>query len=111
MTEMPLAYGYMRTPDDADDKEIDRIEQQLYDYAVFAGLEMVGVHCEQSDVLAPDRLVEILERKNIRHVIVASLEQISDHPAMKIVIVQLIQFSAGARLHEADRFKDQGDEA
>ncbi|MDQ0776324.1 hypothetical protein QF026_004790 [Streptomyces aurantiacus] len=111
MTEMPLAYGYMRAPDDADDKEIERIEQQLYDYAALADLEMVGVYCEQSDVLAPHRFVEVLERESIRHVIVPSLPQISDHPAIQVVIVQLIQFSAGARLHDASRFMEQDDEA
>ena len=101
MTDAPKAFGYIRLRNDTDDHELALIENGIIKFAEAHDLRLVHTHYEEGPGIAPSRLVRRLIRDNIRHVIVLSLEQITEHPLMQLLVLEAITEDAGALLHEA----------
>lgn len=100
MNELPIAYGYMRVRQEASDQELKLIDDQLHAYAEAHNLWLTYTHYEWGLGISPERLVRRLIRDDVRHVIVPSLTQITEHPLMRLVVSEWITWDAGALLYE-----------
>lgn len=109
MTEKPIAYGYMRVREDASDQELLLIEDRLHDYAETHGLRLVHTYYEDGPGISPNRLVRRLIRDDVRHVIVPSLVQISEHPLLRLLVSEAISLDAGALLYETSEIHGRAD--
>lgn len=99
MTDKPTAYGYMRVPKNASDDEVRVLEEQIMSYAVRCGFDLRGIHLEHDDgVIMLEPMAKILDEDGVGHVIVPSLENLSTHMAVQIMMIQVIH-AAGAALH------------
>ncbi|MFE5191818.1 hypothetical protein [Streptomyces sp. NPDC056628] len=103
------AYGYMRLRADASDDELVVVESQLYSCAGKHGLRLVDTYYEEGPGIAPSRLIRRLIREDVRHVVVASLAQITEHPMMQLLVSEAIALDAGALLYEASEFREQAE--
>jgi hypothetical protein len=102
MTPPPVAYGYMRVLDGMPDQEVRLIENRLRAYATAHGLELAAVHGEYDDgVTDLGSLLSVLVRHGAAHVIVPSLDQITDHVVIQAAVAAAITHDAGATLHIA----------
>jgi hypothetical protein len=101
MADKPLAYGYMRLRPDVQEDELVVIDRQMYSCAERYGLRLVDVHYDEGPGIAPSRLVRRLVRDDVRHVVVPSLAQITEHPLMQLLVSESITLDAGALLYEA----------
>ncbi|MEU6757581.1 recombinase family protein [Streptomyces sp. NPDC046685] len=109
MNELPIAYGYMRVRQEADDQELQLIEDRLHACAASHGLRIIDTHYEWGPGIAPQRLVRRLIKDDIRHVIVPSLVQITEHPLMQLFVSEWITLDVGALLYEASSVYGQVD--
>ncbi|QMU68905.1 recombinase family protein [Streptacidiphilus sp. P02-A3a] len=101
MTVKPLIYGYMRVTDDMADKEVRLIEKQLITFADAEGYCLAIIFHEQGGAMAAlDELLCELQRSEAKHVVVASLEQLSDHPLLQSSFLREITVVGGAVLHQ-----------
>lgn len=100
MTDTPVAYGYMRVHAGLGDDELRLMEEELSKYAEARGLELAHVLYEGDPGVSPDQLVRQLLRDDVRHVIVPSLEQITEHRIIGELLETAIEREAGAVLHE-----------
>jgi hypothetical protein len=107
--ELPTAYGYMRVRRDADDQELMLVEDRMRVCAASNGLRIVRTHYEWGPGLQPHQLVRRLIQNDVRHVIVPSLVQITEHPLMQLVVSEWITLDAGALLYEASSIYGQVD--
>ncbi len=97
----PLIYGYMRVTNEMDDQEVRLIEQQLITFAKAEGYCMGTIFYECGGAMAAlTELLEELGRTEARHVVVASLGQLSDHPLLQSSFHREITIYGGARLHQ-----------
>ncbi|MDQ0935987.1 hypothetical protein [Streptomyces turgidiscabies] len=101
MTDAPKAFGYIRLCNDTDDHELALIENGIIKFAEAHGLQLVHTHYEEGPGIAPSRLIRRLIHDDIRHVIVLSLGQITEHPLMQLLVLEAITEDAGALLYEA----------
>ncbi|MFF5004755.1 hypothetical protein ACFY3G_18225 [Streptomyces phaeochromogenes] len=102
-----IAYGYMRLRADVDEDELAVIEGQLYGCAEKHGLRLADMYYEDGPGIAPSRLIRRLIRDDVRHVIVPSLVQITEHPLLQLLVSETITLDAGALLYEASEFREQ----
>ncbi|WP_411080862.1 hypothetical protein [Streptomyces sp. cmx-18-6] len=100
MTDNPIAYGYVRVRPDVDEEELRLVENELGKYAEAHGLELDCIHYEDGPGIRPGRLVRRLLRNGVRHVIVPSLAQITEHRIVGESVEEAIEWDAGAVLHE-----------
>lgn len=91
----------MRLRADADEQELLLIEDRMHDCADAHGLRLVATHYEEGPGIAPGRLIRRLIAGDIRHVIVPSLMQITEHPLLRFMVAEAITLDAGALLYEA----------
>ncbi|MFG2377627.1 recombinase family protein [Streptomyces sp. NPDC048504] len=110
MTESPTAYGYMRVPKDASDNEVRALEEQIESYAQRCGFDLRGIHEEHDGVLMLDLMARTVQEDNVKHVIVPSLENLSTHLAVQVVMVQMIH-AAGAALHNVSAAAGDADDS
>ncbi|MFJ6723406.1 hypothetical protein ACIQPQ_00665 [Streptomyces sp. NPDC091281] len=108
MTHAPKAYGYVRLRPDAGERELLHIDRLLRHCADRHALRIVGILYEEGPGLSPDRLIRRLGRDGIRHVVVPSLRQITEHPPLRRHLARAIILGAGARLYEADPLAGAG---
>ncbi|MGJ5826014.1 hypothetical protein [Streptomyces ossamyceticus] len=101
MKEKPIAYGYMRVRKEASDQELKLIDDQLHAYAQAHNLWMTYTYYEWGPGISPHLLVRRLIRDDVRHVIVPSLVQITEHPLMQFIVSESVTLDAGALLYEA----------
>ena len=99
----------MRLRPDVDEEELVIIESQLHACAEKRGLRLTDTYYEEGPGIAPSRLVRRLIRDDVRHVIVASMEQITEHPLLQLLVSEAITLDAGALLYEASEFREQVD--
>lgn len=109
MNTTPIAYGYMRLRADVGEDELTLIESQLYGCAEKHGLRLIDTYYEEGPGIAPSRLIRQLIRDDVRHVIVPSLVQITEHPLLQLLVSETITLDAGALLYEASEFREQAD--
>jgi hypothetical protein len=91
----------MRVRPDADDEELLLIGDRLHACAALHGLRITDTHYEWGPGIAPQHLVRRLIKDDVRHVIVPSLMQITEHPLMQLLVSEWITLDAGALLYEA----------
>lgn len=101
MTSEPRAFGYMRLRADADEQELLIIEGRMYECAQAHGLRLIATHYEDGHGIAPSRLIRRLIAGDVRHVVVPSLMQITEHPLLRLMVAEAITLDAGALLYEA----------
>lgn len=101
MNELPIAYGYMRVRREADDQELQLIEDEMRRFAVAQGLRLVYIHYESGPGISPGRLARRLIRDDVRHVIVPTLAQITEHPLLQTIVAEAITLDGGALLYKA----------
>ena len=96
----PLMYGYLRVPSDAEDDEIDCIEQQLKCYAATEGFSYAMTFYEYSpgSRAALAELTHELRRAGARHVVVPSLAHLSAHPLLCTLVVESLGERADVRV-------------
>ena len=91
----------MRIADNMHDDVIEIILNRIYEYANNYGLELDEIHFEygtgRTDVRA---LRSFLRRKGATHVIIPSIEQITEHIAVQAAVTSTIVLGAGAMLHQ-----------
>jgi len=109
MTKNLIAYGYMRVHNSASDQELMLIENQLHAYARAHDLWLTDIHYEWGPGISPQHLVRRLIRDEVRHVIVPSLVQITEHPLMQVVVLDGITLDAGALLYETSEIHGRAD--
>ncbi|WP_433891178.1 hypothetical protein [Streptomyces sp. CA-111067] len=108
-TGRAVAYGYMRVPRAMEDEEIQVIERRMEEYAVSQQLEIMATHYEYGDgTTNVSDLVYFLRRNNAEHVIVPSMEQITDHLVIQSIVTTAIVDGIGATLHEASEESPSG---
>lgn len=107
MKKSPIAYGYMRVRRDASDQELKLIDDRLHACADAHGLWLTHTHYEWGPGIEPHRLVRRLIQDDVRHVIVPSLMQITEHPLMRLMVSEWITLDAGALLYEASAVSGQ----
>lgn len=100
MKKEPIAYGYMRVRQEASDQELKLIEDRMHAYADARGLRLTYTHYEWGPGLQPHYLIRRLIQDDVRHVIVPSLMQITEHPLMQAIVADWISLDAGALLYE-----------
>lgn len=101
MTDAPIAYGYVRIRPEANEDELRLVEKELNNYADAHGLALARVYYEEGVGIEPNRMVRRLARDNVHHLVVSSLEQITDHRLIGEMVEAVIEGEAGAVLHEA----------
>lgn len=109
MTSTPIAYGYVRVRKEASDQELKLIDDQLHAYARAHNLWLTYTHYEWGPGISPGRLVRRLIRDDVRHVIVPSLMQITEHPLMQLLVSEWITLDAGALLYETSEIHGRAD--
>lgn len=109
MTSESRAFGYMRLRADADEQELVIIEDEMHNCAEAYGLRLVDTYYEEGPGIAPSRLIRRLIRDDVRHVVVPSLVQITEHPFMQVWISDAIRLDAGAQLYEASEMCRRAD--
>ncbi|MYU10655.1 hypothetical protein GTZ78_08095 [Streptomyces sp. SID8361] len=109
MTEKPIAWGYVRLRDDTDDQELILIEDGIFKFAEAHGLRLTHTYYEEGPGISPSRLVRRLIREDVRHVIVPSLVQITEHPLMQLLVSEAITLDAGALLYETSEVHGRAD--
>lgn len=101
MTDNPIAYGYVRVRPDVGDDDLRLIEKELHTYAEAHALRLAYIHYDGGPGLTPSDLVRRLLRNDVRHVIMSSLSQITEHRLLALRVEEAIEWDAGAELHEA----------
>ncbi|WP_216587744.1 hypothetical protein [Streptomyces brasiliscabiei] len=109
MTSTPIAYGYMRVRREATDQELKLIDDQLHAYAQAHNLWMTYTYYEWGPGISPHLLVRRLIRDDVRHVIVPSLVQITEHPLMQLLVSEAITLDGGALLYETSGIHGRAD--
>ena len=101
-TMKPLIYGYMRVTEDMGDGEIHIIETQLVNYAAGKGFDLATIFHEydSGSLAAFGELLQQMRRARAHHLVVASLEQLTDHPLIQNILVCEAKMHARAALHE-----------
>ncbi len=95
----PVAYGYLRVSDDHEDDEIRQLERGLYKLAQGEGFRLASIFYEYEPGChgAFIELVEELKRGQARHVVMPSLDHLSDHSLLQVNrIMHLV--TVGARV-------------
>ncbi|MFF2534498.1 recombinase family protein [Streptomyces cyaneofuscatus] len=101
MTDTAIAYGYVRIRPEVDEDELRFMEKELSTYADAHGLNLARIYYDDGPGIAPDRMVRRLARDDVHHLVVSSLEQITDHRLIGEMMEEAIEDEAGAVLHEA----------
>ncbi|MFJ8400171.1 hypothetical protein ACIQ9K_06785 [Streptomyces microflavus] len=101
MTDTPIAYGYVRIRCDVAEDELRLVEKELSSYADAHGLDLARIYYDDGPGITPDRMVQRLVRDAVRHVIVPSLAQITEHRLVGELMEAAVEREAGATLHEA----------
>ncbi|MDN3263291.1 hypothetical protein QWJ26_26475 [Streptomyces sp. CSDS2] len=91
----------MRLREDATEQELLLIEGRMYECAQAHGLHLVATYYEEGPGVTPSRLIRKLIRDDVRHVVVPSLMQITEHPLLGLMVAEAITLDAGALLYEA----------
>jgi DNA invertase Pin-like site-specific DNA recombinase len=101
-TMKPLIYGYLRVTDDMDDLEVRLLESQMYTFAEREGYCMAAIFYEydSGSQAAFAELLHELQRSEAHHVVVPSLEQLSDSQIVQALMVDQCELDAGAAVHE-----------
>ncbi|MER6284440.1 hypothetical protein [Streptomyces sviceus] len=97
---LPIAVGYLRVDPTAPDGEVEEQEAQLHDYAKQRDFDLRHIEWERTGVIALGRLVGLVEKYRAEHVLVLSMENITNHPIVELVIREAVCLDAGAELHE-----------
>ncbi|MFE1887217.1 hypothetical protein [Streptomyces microflavus] len=101
MTGTPIAYGYVRIHPEVDEDELRLVEKELSTYAAAHGLDLARIYYEEGTGIEPNRMVRRLTRDDVHHLVVSSLEQITEHRLVAEMVEAVIEGEAGAVLHEA----------
>ncbi|MFE7456248.1 hypothetical protein [Streptomyces sp. NPDC057554] len=101
MTDTSIAYGYARIRTEVDEDELRLVEKELSTYADAHGLDLARIYYDDGPGIAPDRMVRRLTRDGVHHLVVSSLEQITDHRLIREMVEEAIEGEASAVLHEA----------
>ena len=91
----------MRVRREASDQELKLIDDRMHACAEAHGLRLTYTHYEWGPGIQPHLLVRRLIRDKVRHVIVPSLMQITEHPLMQFIVSESVTLDAGALLYEA----------
>ncbi|QYA94400.1 hypothetical protein KZO11_12135 [Streptomyces anulatus] len=101
MTDTSIAYGYVRIRPEVDEDELRLVEKELSTYADAHGLDLARIYYEEGAGIEPKRMVRRLTRDDVHHLVVSSLEQITEHRLVAEMVEAVIEGEAGAVLHEA----------
>lgn len=94
------AYGYLRVLN-LPDGEVEVLEKQLDEYAKAHNLVLLDVRKERYRLLRLSEFTAWLLERDIRHLIVPSVEHVTTHPIAKMLFCEAVYLDAGAELHEA----------
>ncbi|WP_407561237.1 recombinase family protein [Streptomyces sp. 184] len=103
----PIAYGYLRVGTDGTGEQVRRLEDGIRAYAEHRGLALRGIYRETGSGLRLDRMASTVQGAGATHVILPSLEQITNHLAIQAAVIALLHV-VGARLHLLDRAREVG---
>lgn len=109
MPEHHEAWGYVRLRDNLDDYALVVIESGISRFAETHALHLVHTYYEEGPGISPGRLVRRLIRDDVRHVIVPSLVQITEHPYLQLLVSEAITLDAGALLYETSEIHGRAD--
>lgn len=94
------AYGYLRVPH-ASREEVALLEKQLEEYAEEHSLDLRQVHHERHRALRVGNLADWLLGGGVQHLIVPSMDHVSEHPIARLVFYEAVCLDARAEVHEA----------
>lgn len=94
------AYGYLRVLDATAD-EVEVLEKQLDEYAKAHNLVLLDIRKDRYRLLRLGELSAWLIERDIRHLIIPSIEHITDHPIARMLFYEAVYMDAYAELHEA----------
>lgn len=97
----PLAYGYLRLSPEIDDGTVRVIELKLKQYAEALGFEFATYFYEDRSgcFSAWNELLTEVQRADVHHVIVPSLNHLTSHPILRLSLLQRAQ-EAKVEVHE-----------
>jgi DNA invertase Pin-like site-specific DNA recombinase len=97
----PLVYGYLRICGDESDQDLQRLEQQIGDFAEAKGYCFATIFYETDNgrQAAFGELIEALKRTETRDVIVPSMDHISAHPALLCLMLTRLATEANAHVY------------
>lgn len=94
------AYGYLRVLGATAD-EIEVLEKQLDEYAKAQNLVLLDIRKDRYRLLRLGELEAWLIEQQVQHLIIPSVEHVTEHPIAKMMFCQTVYLDAGAELHEA----------
>ncbi|GHJ41358.1 hypothetical protein Sm713_69670 [Streptomyces sp. TS71-3] len=94
----PLIYGYMRSPDEVSDSELDHALSEMERFAEAEGFcyATTFFECQEGSRSAFEELVAELKRAEARHVVVPSLDHLSGHQLLRDHMVERLERVANA---------------
>lgn len=98
--EMEPAYGYLRALDLPTD-EVEALEKQLHEYAYTHDLRMLEIRKDRYRLLRLRELAAWLIESDVQHLIIPSMEHITNHPIARMMFCEAVCLDARAELHEA----------
>jgi len=103
----PLAYGYMRVPDDTPDELACELQQAIKRQAEDEGYCLVSIYYEDvpCTMHAWSQLVEELERTEAHTVIVPTEDHLSTNKIMRDSMITMLSLHAGAWVLVADHHR------
>jgi DNA invertase Pin-like site-specific DNA recombinase len=98
----PLAYGYMSVSPDVDDKTIRQVEQKLKGCAEAQDLSFAAIFHEFTSGSFTEwrELVRELQRAEAHHVIMPSLNHLTQHMVLRQSLLDQLEHEAKAEVHE-----------
>ncbi|MBK3640462.1 hypothetical protein [Streptomyces sp. MBT33] len=77
------------------------LEKQLEEYAKAHNLDLQQVHREKYRALRVGNLADWLLGGGVQHLIVPSMDHVSEHPIARLVFYEAVCLDARAEVHEA----------
>ncbi|WP_262064038.1 hypothetical protein [Streptomyces sp. STR69] len=98
--ELEPAFGYLRVHD-ASSEEVALLEKQLKEYAEAHNLKLRQIYRERHSALRVGGLGDWLVEGGVQHLIVPSMDHVSEHPIARLVFYEAVCLDARAEVHEA----------
>lgn len=99
-SELEPAFGYLRVHD-ASREEVALLEKQLEEYAKAHNLNLRQIYRERHSALRIGGLGDWLVEGGVQHLIVPSMDHVSEHPIARLVFYEAVCLDARAEVHEA----------
>ncbi|MFJ8252973.1 hypothetical protein [Streptomyces sp. NPDC094466] len=96
----PVALGYVHAKPPVTAATLAADERQIHDYANKRGYNLCHIEWEFEGNIALGRLIGLLEHHEAEHLLVLSMENVTNHPVIELVIREAVTLDYKVELHE-----------